>query len=275
MTLKLGVQTALLPGRDLAEKFANAADFGFDGVEVNAGPSFDLGEHLAELKGAATGSGLPVCAICTHSMHDPFVADPAERAQRFAGLTVLLAQAEELRAGGVVSVPVRPPQTYPDPGFAALADEAVAVYREWAAMLPPGRSQVYLEPLNRYEAKFLNRVEQGSELAARIAHPRVSALADLFHMNIEESHLGTPIVAAGARLGHVHVADNQRLEPGQGCLDFQTPFAALRQIGYAGFVTLECRLSGDPAQVLPASARFLRGQWAKAGGSERTDQGAS
>ena len=126
---------------------------------------------------------------------------------------------------------------------------------------PSGRSQVYLEPLNRYEAKFLNRVEQGADLAARINHPRVTALADLFHMNIEEAHMGEPIVASAAQLRHVHISDNNRLEPGAGCLDIATSFAALAQIGYSGFVTLECRLSGPAEETLPASARYLRGLW--------------
>jgi sugar phosphate isomerase/epimerase len=259
--LNLGVQTQLLPGRDLAEKFANAAAYGYDGVEVNVGPAFDLGDHLEELQAASHSAGLPICAVCTHSMHDPFVPDTAERKQRFTGLALLLAQADELGAGGVVSVPVRPPQTYGDKSWDDQAADAVAAYTAWAATLPVGTSQVYLEPLNRYETKFLNRVEQGAELAARINHPRVTALADLFHMNIEEAHMGEPILASAAQLRHVHIADNNRLEPGAGCLDIATSFAALAQIGYAGFVTLECRLSGPAEETLPASARYLRGLW--------------
>ncbi len=258
-SLKLGVQTQLLPGRDLAEQFANAAAYGFDGVEVNVGPAFDLGDHLAELQSASASSGIPICAICTHSMHDPLLPDPGERDRRFTILTLLLAQAEELGAAGVVSVPVRPPHIYPDLTWDEQADIAVAAFSEWAADLPAGSSQVFLEPLNRYEAKFLNRVEQGADLAARIDHPRVAALADLFHMNIEESDLAAPIIAAGARLGHVHVADNNRLEPGSGCLDTSTSLAALAQIGYVGFLTLECRLSGPAPEILPASVRYLRG----------------
>lgn len=260
-TLKLGVQTQLLPGRDLAEKFANAAAFGYDGIEINVGPAFDLSENIEELERASQRSGLPICAICTHSMHDPFVPDPEEREQRFKGLALLLEQADELGAGGVVSVPVRPPHAYGDMSWDDQADDMVAAFSEWAATLPAGASQVYLEPLNRYETRFLNRVEQGASLAARINHPRVTALADLFHMNIEEAHMGIPIVASAAQLRHVHIADNNRLEPGAGCLDIATPFAALSQIGYDGFVTLECRLSGPAEETLPASARYLRGLW--------------
>jgi sugar phosphate isomerase/epimerase len=265
--VNLAIQTSRLPGTDLSEQFAAAARFGFDGVEVAVGPTFDLAERLDDVRRASETSGLPICAICTHSMHDPLLPDPEERARRFAGLADLLRMADEIGARGVVSVPVRPAHAFPDmvDRDRELADLAVAEFSQWAATLPPGRSAVFLEPLNRYETFFVRRVEQAVALAERISHPRVMVLGDLFHMNIEESHLGEPLRRAGRHLGHVHVADNNRLEPGQGCLDFRTPFAALKAIGYQGYLAIECsRLSGAPDTALPATVRFLRDQWARA-----------
>jgi sugar phosphate isomerase/epimerase len=268
--MKVAIQTLLLPGGDLAEQFANAARYGFDAVEVAVGPAFDLGERFAEVRRASESSGLPVCAICTHPIHDPLVPDPTDRARRFAALADLLRLADDLGARGVVSVPVRPPHAFPEMADRdrELFDLAAGEFRRWAAALPAGRSAVFLEPLNRYEAFFLNRVEQAVALAERIGHPRVAALADLFHMNIEEADLGKPLRAAGSRLGHVHVADNNRFEPGAGCLDFRTPLAALKATGYDGYVSIECwspkgpRISGDPETTLPATVRFLRERWA-------------
>lgn len=45
----VAIQTLLLPGRDLEEKFANAARFGFDAVEVAISPQFDLASNLASI----------------------------------------------------------------------------------------------------------------------------------------------------------------------------------------------------------------------------------
>lgn len=270
--VKIGIQTTRLPGETLNEQFSAAKRLGFDAVEVSVGPSFDLADRLDEVKGAMDSSGLPVCAICTHSIHDPLQPDPAERQRRFTGLAQLLALADELGAAGVISVPVRRPVTFPD-----LADQdrdlrelAINEFRTWAAALPAGRSRVFLEPLNRYEATFLRRVEQAVDLAAAVDSPRVTALADLFHMNIEESNLAEPIRLAGSRLGHVHIADNNRLQPGAGCLDLQPSFAALKQIGYDGFVSIECSALGGPlaAQgpdaMLRATVRHLRDAWDRA-----------
>ena len=270
--MKLAVQTSLLPGADLSERFANAASFGFDAVELVVGPAFDLEDQIGDVRRAMASSDLPIAAICTHSMHDPLVPEPEERARRFAALSRLVELAGDLGAGGVVSVPVRPPHLFPgaaDPAGEPLS-VAAEVFGRWAETLKPGTAVIFLEPLNRYEAKLLNRVEQVVTICEAVNHPRVQALADLFHMNIEESSMSTPFGGAAAHLGHVHLADNNRLQPGAGCLDFTAAFAALKAIDYSGYLGLECSLrrgsapDDRPEVALPATARFLREQWARA-----------
>ena len=98
--LKLAVQTLLVPGETMEAKFANAREYGFDGIEIAIGPQYDLGEHLAELKSASAATGLPIAAICTHPIHDPLQPDKAERAKRFAALTDLLATGRRAGSAG-------------------------------------------------------------------------------------------------------------------------------------------------------------------------------
>jgi sugar phosphate isomerase/epimerase len=83
-------------------------------------------------------------------------------------------------------------------------------------------------------------------------------MADLYHMNIEERDPPGALAAAGAHLRHVHLSDSNRLQPGAGHIDFAAAFHALRQIGYDGFMAIECRLDGPPEAALRESARFLR-----------------
>ena len=56
----------------------------------------------------------------------------------------------------------------------------------------------------------------------------------------------------------MHVDDSNRLQPGTGHLDFAGVFAALHEIRYDGWLTLECRLRGEPETALPAAAAFVR-----------------
>ncbi|MGB3330085.1 MAG: sugar phosphate isomerase/epimerase family protein [Thermomicrobiales bacterium] len=265
--MKLAVQTSLLPGDDLHAKFAAAAAAGYDGVEIPTGPAFDILAHEDDLLAASAASGLGVAAICTSGIHDPVIADRDERRRRIRVLQELVACADRLGATGVVSVPVRP-QANLDP--ALLPDLAVETYREAAEGLTPGTARIFLEPLNRFETRFLLRVGQGVELANAVGHPRCVVLADAFHMNIEEASWSEPILQAGDLLGHVHLADNNRFEPGAGMIDFRPFFAALKAIGYGGYLSLECfhpsgsGLSGPAAETLQRSAAYLREAWATA-----------
>lgn len=273
--LKIGIQAPLLPGGALDERFAAAVRLGFDGVELTVAVDADLDALQREVGQASAASGLPVAAICTSGGHDPLQDDPDEESRRFALLAEVVAFADAIGARGVVSVPHRPPGRFASPEernrwVAELTERAVASYGTWAATLPAGSAAVFLEPLNRYESSFLNRVGQAVDIARRIGHPRVLALADLFHMNIEEADMAAPIAAAGSLLGHVHVADNNRLEPGAGCLDLVPSFGALAVVEYGGFVSIECGLSAtgdDRERVLGAAVTHLRERWSTTTGS--------
>ena len=117
---------------------------------------------------------------------------------------------------------------------------------------------VLLEPLNRYEDHMLNRVEGAVELCEAVGRPSVKVMGDLFHMNIEEDDLGGSIRAAGDYLAHVHLADSSRLQPGTAHTDFAGAFGALKEIGFEGFMAMECGIRGNPEEALPESVRHLR-----------------
>jgi sugar phosphate isomerase/epimerase len=273
--LKLAVQDFLLPGRDLEEQFANARTYGYDAVEIAIRPDSELDVVVRNAGAASSASGVPVAALCTAGVHDPLQEDLALRKERFAGLADLLVLADSLGANGVVSVPIRPSRGFSskaalDAWVDELTDQAVEEFGAFAASLPEGRSAVFLEPLNRFEATFLRTVGHAAEIARQVNHPRVRALADLYHMNFEEADMAQPVLDAGVFLGHVHIADNTRLEPGAGCMEMRPTFKALQQIGYDGYVSVECFspggaiLSGPYEEVLPVSAAWMRARWAEA-----------
>ncbi|MDB5311040.1 MAG: sugar phosphate isomerase [Gemmataceae bacterium] len=95
------------------------------------------------------------------------------------------------------------------------------------------------EPLNRYETNLINRLEDGVELLKGLGTSNVKLLADLYHMNIEEANLPAAIRAAGGAVGHVHFADSNRRAAGMGHTDFGPVVAALREIGYTGYLSAE------------------------------------
>ncbi len=99
--------------------------------------------------------------------------------------------------------------------------------------------RLLFEPLNRYESNLFNRLEDAVEwLQANNLH-HVAVLADLFHMNIEESHMGQAIERADKRIGHVHFADSNRQAIGFGHLNAAEIVCALRTINYSGYLSAE------------------------------------
>ena len=130
-------------------------------------------------------------------------------------------------------------------------------YREMLALVEGTKARVLLEPLNRYESRYLNLVADNASILDEVAHPNAGLLPDTFHMSLEEGDLAAALRTAGDRIVHVHLGDSNRLLPGRGLLDWASIFDALKEIGYTGFVNLECSTSGDPAVTLPEAARFL------------------
>ena len=131
------------------------------------------------------------------------------------------------------------------------ADEwrwCVEALRECQAHAETVGVRIGLEPLNRFETYFLNRCEQALALADAVGGDCGVAL-DTFHMNIEESDLIEAIHLAGDRLVDFHVADNNRMPPGHGALDWTAIVGALQTIGYEGHMTAEFVASLDRSAI--------------------------
>lgn len=138
-------------------------------------------------------------------------------------------------------------------------DRFTAFYLDLLVRAAGSGASVLLEPINRYECRYLNSVADNVALLDRVAHPNAGLLPDTFHMSIEEPSIPQALRTAGAHVRHVHLGENNRLLPGGGALDWTAIFGALDDIGFDGAVNLECSTGGDPAVTLPATARFLRG----------------
>jgi sugar phosphate isomerase/epimerase len=98
--------------------------------------------------------------------------------------------------------------------------------------------KIALEPLNRFETYFLNRADQAVALAREVG-PNCGVCLDAFHMNIEEVDFMAAIHTAGDLLFDFHVADNNRMPPGLGQLNWADIINTLATVGYDGALTLE------------------------------------
>ena len=268
--MRISCQEGLLPGRDFAEKLHNAEAYGFDAVELNGGALEDA-DARAERKRALANSPVRASSICG-GVYARFIdIDAGERARARESMRRQLAYAAELGAVGPIFVPIfaahdRMPDLQPFKGRWEL-DRALCVemLRQIDADAREAGAIALMEPLNRYEASFLNRLDQAKGMLAELSEPHIRIMADFFHMHIEEADIPRAILEAGPLIGHVHLADSTRREPGSGSTDFVAGFRALRQIGFDGGMAFECGLSRPATESLPAAVAYLRRCLAEAG----------
>ena len=254
---------------DLEGKLAAAAELGFDAYEADGSLLLSRYDELAE---ASRRSGVPVVSVC--GGYGGWIGDfdEARRRRALEDIVRILEAGSGLGIRGIVAPaawgmfslrlpPMTPPRSAEDDRKVLLDSLSVLD----AAAERTG-TWIYLEPLNRYEDHMINTLAVAADIIAAGSFRRVKIAADFYHMNIEEAHIEESLTAFAPYIGHVHLADSHRYQPGTGHLDFQPGFRALRATGYNGIFTVECRVSGDdPTAGYRASAVRIRSDLAAAG----------
>ena len=219
--------------------FDRAASLGLDLLEVPL-MSIDDVDPTA-IRNAAKNAGIRVVTSTTlSSATDICSQDPSVRA---AGLTYLkrcVDAASEMGAdlvSGVIYVEIgKRPAERPDEAIWAQSAEALRAAGEYAQ---PAGIRLGLEPVNRYESCLINTCAQALAMIDRIGLPNIGVHLDTYHMALEEKDWVAPVLAAGKRLCHIHLCENDRGIPGTGLVQWEKLFGALRSIDYLGYGAME------------------------------------
>jgi len=150
---------------------------------------------------------------------------------------------------------------YKFPPTKKARDNAVAALKRLAIAAQAKGITLGLEPVNRYESNLLNTGSQALEMIKDIGEPNVVVHLDIYHMNIEEQDLVSPVLEAGNKLGYVHIGASHRGPLGTGNIDFDSFFGALAKIGYKGTITFESFSSTVVAPDLSSTLGIWRNLW--------------
>ncbi|MBN1671167.1 MAG: sugar phosphate isomerase/epimerase [Kiritimatiellae bacterium] len=252
--------------RGLERSIGRAAELGYQGVElalkeVGEVKREALARWLAKtglaVSGISTGQ---VFAVSGLTFTDP---DPAVRHRIVAVFSGLIDLARDFgrtinvgRARGFV-------------GRDQSREQAEALFVDTARRIcdiaAPAGVTLVIEPVNRYEINFVNSLDEGAALLAKVGRANLGLMPDVFHMNIEEVRIGGSLARHGERVRYVHLADSNRLAPGQGHIDFDDVFDGLSRAGFDGWVSIEILPKPDPETaarqaaeyVLPRVARYV------------------
>jgi sugar phosphate isomerase/epimerase len=239
----------------LPEAFATAGEMGFDAVELFLpGPDWISAE---EVKSLAASHHLAIAAVGTGAgllKHGLSVTDPSPEI-REAALEFLFSMID---FGGALGAPaiLGSMQGRRDPP--AAEDLLASALRRCGERAATYRVPFIYEPLNRYETNLFNRLSDAARFIECQSLHNVVLLADLFHMNIEEKDIPAAIREAGSHIGHVHFADSNRQAMGFGHTTAATVVAALREVGYNGYLSAEILPLPDPETAARQSLVSIR-----------------
>jgi len=232
------------------------ASLGFDVIElpIESVGQFDVA-RVGELA-RAHGLDVSVCAVIGPG-RDMLLAGEADEGVRYLRSCIDVAQAlgSPTVAGPFYSAVGRcwrstPEERARDVEQVARTLRAVGDYAAECGVT------LGVETLNRFETSFLNTTAQAIELIERVDHPSVGLALDVFHLGIEEKHIGDALRAAGRRLVHLQVAENDRGTPGTGSLPWRDIAKALQEIEYTGRVVIET--FSDRVEAIARAAAIWR-----------------
>ena len=233
---------------------------GFDGVEVPVFDPSDVG-HFKWLGGVLDDLGLERTgvALIPDEAHSPISADAAARQGGVDHLNQVIDCCEALGAQALVGPWYQPLGVFSGDGPTSDELERCAgVHRQVAQKARDAGLICALEPLNRFECYLLNTCEQSSAYLDRLNETGFGILYDTFHANIEEKD---PLAAfhtawAKGHVNHVHISENDRGTPGRGHAAIRETIAALKGVGYDGWLTIEA--FGKALPELAAATRVWR-----------------
>ena len=84
---------------------------------------------------------------------------------------------------------------------------------------------------------------------------------DTYHALYRNEVSSDYVFEMAEHLDHVHFADTNRLPPGEGTVDWIGVMAALKQIGFAGYLTMEAGFNTravEPDRVARSALAYLR-----------------
>jgi sugar phosphate isomerase/epimerase len=166
--------------------------------------------------------------------------------------------------GGKVLVLGSPPQRNLAEGVSCEEGEqfAAEVLRDAIPAYADCGVTLALEPLGPAEGNFLLTAEAGIRLAKLVDSPQCRLHLDVKAMSSEDKPIGAILRDSRQWLAHFHANDPNLLGPGMGEVEYRPIFAALQEIDYRGWVSVEVfRYEPSPTEIARRSIEYMREVW--------------
>ena len=266
MALKISMHNWMRP-ESIETTITRLGRSGYNGIEISGEPALYKADHV---KGLLDQHGLECWGSVTLMTggRDLVHEDYYVRMASVQYVKDTLTMVSELGGKILTVVPSTVGKVVPMASPEEEWEWAVEGLKECQAHAEQVGVRIGIEPLNRFETYFINRADQAVALAQEVGGDCGVSL-DIFHMNIEEADWAQAIRDTGDYLVDFHVADNNRMPPGQGAIDWEALVAELAGIGYDDYLTVEFVATVDRS---PLSQRTEIADASEAGASQGMEQ---
>lgn len=132
------------------------------------------------------------------------------------------------------------------PGISKEDMHAAAVrgLKRVAPLCEARKKTIIIEPMNPrdHPGHCLYGSQDAIAICEAVGSPNVKINWDLYHMQIVEGDLCMNLREGFEQVGYLQLADNPgRHEPGTGEINYTRVFQEIKDLGYEGYVGLECR----------------------------------
>jgi len=115
------------------------------------------------------------------------------------------------------------------------------------------------EPLAPSETNFINTAAEAIDFARTFSSPAMSVILDVKAMSSEGTPVPEIIRASRGQFAYFHANDANLKGPGFGDVDFHPIAAALREVGYDGYVSVEVfKFEEGPEVIATKSLEYLK-----------------
>jgi sugar phosphate isomerase/epimerase len=271
--MKFAICNETFGERSFADTFSTIAKLGYTGVEIapfTFAPReepFDVrrvpAERVVETRAMAEDAGLEIIGLhwllaktdgCYLTSPDPTVR--RRTADYLRALAEICAS-----LGGKIMVLGSPKQRNLLPGVSHEDAEAYAVEVLHGAIRTCTELDVTIgiEPLGPADGNFLLTAESGIRLVKMVDSAHCKLHLDVKAMSSESRPIPDIIRNSAPWLVHFHANDPNLLGPGMGNVDFRPIFAALNEIEYQGWLSVEVfKYEPSPDEIARQSVEYMR-----------------
>ncbi|MGH9340251.1 MAG: sugar phosphate isomerase/epimerase family protein [Acidobacteriota bacterium] len=245
-------------GEPIETTIARLARYGYDSIEISGEPEKYDTKAVGKL---LKDHGLKCWGSVTLMLgeRDLLATDEDKRAESVQYVQDCITMVKELEGYEITIVPSTVGKIKPEAGQDEEWRWAVQSLKQCYEHGMREGVKLALEPLNRFETYFLNRHDQALLLAEEVG-PECGICLDAFHINIEEADPYQAILKSRDRLVDFHVADNNRMAPGQGSWDWGKLIGTLKKAGYDGALTVEFVAPLDRTPANPYKNALEKGE---------------